>query len=90
MMKLAQMARAIIFPIQEGYKAMSYGLHVFVSSTCYELRDLRAGIKAWLTKLGVTPLMSDDRGFPHIDAVTVTVHVRPEGASYQWRKIPSG
>jgi error-prone DNA polymerase len=22
--------------------------------------------------------------------VTVTMHVRPEGASYQWRKVPSG
>ena len=48
---------------------MSYGLHVFVSSTCYELRDLRAGIRAWLTRLGVTPLMSDEGGFPHIDGM---------------------
>ena len=46
---------------------MSYALQVFVSSSCYELRDLRAAIKAWLKQLGLSPLMSDEGGFPHVD-----------------------
>jgi hypothetical protein len=48
---------------------MSYALPVFVSSTCYELRDLRAAIKAWLVQLGLEPLMSDEGGFPHVDGM---------------------
>jgi hypothetical protein len=48
---------------------MSYALQVFVSSTCHDLRDLRAAIKAWLTQLGLIPLMSDESGFPHIDGM---------------------
>jgi hypothetical protein len=48
---------------------MSYPLPVFVSSTCHELRDLRAAIKKWLRELGMTPMMSDDRGFPHVDGM---------------------
>ena len=46
---------------------MSYALQVFVSSVCYELRDLRAAINEWLTQHGLVPLMSDEAGFPHID-----------------------
>ncbi len=46
---------------------MGYALHVFVSSTCYELRDLRASVKAWLEGLGLVPLLSDEAGFPHVD-----------------------
>lgn len=45
---------------------MGYPLQVFVSSACYELRDLRASIKGWLHEHGLTPMMSDDPGFPHI------------------------
>jgi hypothetical protein len=48
---------------------MGYTLQVFVSSTCYELRDLRAAIKAWLSELGLKPLMSDEGGFPHVDGM---------------------
>jgi hypothetical protein len=48
---------------------MSYALQVFVSSTCYELRDLRAAIREWLTHLGLTPMMSDEGGFPHVDGM---------------------
>ena len=48
---------------------MGYALQVFVSSTCYELRDLRASIGDWLTQLGMKPVMSDEGGFPHIDGM---------------------
>jgi len=48
---------------------MGYSLHVFVSSTCYELRDLRAAIKAWLLDVGLTPMLSDDPAFPHFDGM---------------------
>ncbi len=44
-------------------------LHVFVSSACYELRDLRASIKQWLTQRGVEPYLSDDPGFPNTDSM---------------------
>jgi hypothetical protein len=48
---------------------VSYALQVFVSSTCYDLRDLRAGVRRWLKELGLTPLMSDENGFPHVDGM---------------------
>lgn len=48
---------------------MSLALHVFVSSACHELRDLRAAVRKWLLDLGLTPLMSDEGGFPHIDGM---------------------
>ena len=48
---------------------MSYALQVFVSSTCHELRDLRASIRAWLSNLGLKPQLSDEGGFPHIDGM---------------------
>ena len=44
---------------------MSSTLRVFVSSACFELRDLRASIRTWLTGLGLTPVMSDEGGFAH-------------------------
>jgi hypothetical protein len=44
---------------------MSYSLQVFVSSACYELRDLRAAVQSWLKNLGLTPILSDEGGFPH-------------------------
>ena len=43
---------------------MSYALNVFVSSMCYELRDLRAAVSSWLTEMGMQPLLSDEEGFP--------------------------
>jgi hypothetical protein len=46
---------------------MSFPLQIFVSSSCHELRDLRASIRAWLEGLGTTPLLSDEAGFPHFD-----------------------
>jgi len=48
---------------------VSYQLHVFVSSSCYELRDLRAAVGAWLKQLGITPQMSDESSFPHTDGM---------------------
>ena len=48
---------------------MSLALQVFVSSACHELRDLRASIRTWLEELGMTPIMSDEEGFPHIDGM---------------------
>lgn len=48
---------------------MGFALQVFVSSACYELRDLRAAIKEWLTQLGLTPMMSEEGGFPHVDGM---------------------
>lgn len=43
---------------------MSLALQVFISSSCHELRDLRAAVRKWLQNLGLTPVMSDDNGFP--------------------------
>jgi uncharacterized protein DUF4062 len=48
---------------------MGYALQVFVSSVCYALRDLRAAIKSWLEELGLTPLMSEEAGFPNVDGM---------------------
>lgn len=48
---------------------MSLTLQVFVSSACHELRDLRAAVRTWLLNLGLTPVMSDEAGFPHIDGM---------------------
>jgi hypothetical protein len=40
-------------------------MHVFVSSTCYDLLDLRAELQTTLTEAGMTPVLSDrmDSGF---------------------------
>ncbi len=83
---------------------MSYALQVFVSSTCYDLRDLRAAIKTWLKQFGLTPLMSDEVGFPHIGGMppyaaclralencplVIVVIDRRYGASFQdWGPYP--
>ncbi len=48
---------------------MSYSLQVFVSSSCYELRDLRAAVKSWLEEHGLSPILSDEGGFPHDDGL---------------------
>ena len=48
---------------------MSYALQVFVSSTCHELRALRAAIREWLVEHGMTPMMSEEAGFPHISGM---------------------
>lgn len=45
-------------------------LEIFVSSACYELRDLRASIKAFLEGLGIKPMLSDDTGFPDYPGVS--------------------
>jgi|ERR1700728_1408397 len=45
---------------------MSLALQVFVSSACHELRDLRASIRTWLVNLGLTPVLSDEGGFPNV------------------------
>ena len=83
---------------------VSYVLQVFVSSTCYELRDLRAAVRAWLKQLGLAPLMSDEGGFPHVDGMppyatclraleecplVIVVIDRRYGASFQdWGPYP--
>jgi len=43
---------------------MANHLSVFVSSGCYELRDLRASIRDFLKSLGMNPQLSEDSGFP--------------------------
>jgi hypothetical protein len=48
---------------------MSLTLQVFVSSSCHELRDLRAAVRTWLLNLGLVPVLSDEGGFPHIDGM---------------------
>lgn len=37
---------------------------IFVSSTVFNLRDLRAEVKRWLSGLGFQPCLSSDDGFP--------------------------
>jgi hypothetical protein len=39
-------------------------LSVFVSSGCYELRDLRVSIRDFLKSLGINPQLSEEPGFP--------------------------
>jgi len=39
-------------------------LQIFVSSMCYELRDLRAAVKDFLEELGIEPMLSNEGGFP--------------------------
>jgi hypothetical protein len=46
-----------------------FPLEVFVSSSCYELRDLRAAIRDWLTARGVVPMMSEATVFSHVDGM---------------------
>ena len=36
-----------------------HGAGVFISSTCYDLIDLRAELEAWIRDLGLSPVMSD-------------------------------
>ena len=42
---------------------MANVLSVFVSSGCYELRDLRASVRDFLKSLGINPQLSEDPGF---------------------------
>jgi len=42
---------------------------IFISSSCYELRDLRAALRFWLADRGLSPRMSDEGGFPHRDGI---------------------
>jgi hypothetical protein len=39
-------------------------LSVFVSSSCYELRDLRASVRDFLKGWGINPQLSEDPAFP--------------------------
>ena len=39
-------------------------LQIFVSSTCYELRDLRAAIRDFLEDRDMEPMLSNENGFP--------------------------
>ena len=48
---------------------MGFAPNVFVSSSCYELRDLRAAVRRWLSDMGFNPILSDADGFPHKDGM---------------------
>lgn len=48
---------------------MSFVFNVFVSSSCYELRDLRARLREWLSGMGFNPVLSEGEGFPHADGM---------------------
>ncbi len=48
---------------------MCFAPNVFVSSTCYELRDLRAAVRQWLSDMGFNPILSNVDGFPHSDGM---------------------
>jgi hypothetical protein len=48
---------------------MGFAPNVFVSSSCYELRDLRAAVRQWLSDMGFNPILSDVDGFPHCDGM---------------------
>jgi hypothetical protein len=48
---------------------MGFQPNVFVSSACYELRDLRAAIRKWLLEAGFNPILSDAGSFPHRDGM---------------------
>lgn len=45
---------------------MANVLQVFVSSMCYELRDLRAAVRDFLENLGMVPQLSNDPAFPRL------------------------
>jgi hypothetical protein len=45
---------------------VAHALSVFVSSGCYELRDLRASVRDFLKSLGINPQLSEDLGFPRV------------------------
>lgn len=49
--------------------AMGFSPNVFLSSSCFELRDLRAAVRQWLTEMGFNPILSDVGGFPHSDGI---------------------
>lgn len=48
---------------------MGFAFNVFVSSSCHELRDLRAAVRQWLSDMGFNPILSDVDGFPHGDGM---------------------
>jgi hypothetical protein len=48
---------------------MGFAPNVFVSSSCYELRDLRARLQEWLSGMGFNPILSEVDGFPHTDGM---------------------
>jgi Domain of unknown function (DUF4062) len=51
---------------------------VFVSSTCYDLNQIRADLREFLSSLGVEPLLSEHTTFPvnpHVDTIGNCVNV---------------
>lgn len=46
---------------------MSYALQVFVSSTCHDLRDLRAVVRNWFDNRKINAHLSDEIDFPSRD-----------------------
>ncbi len=48
---------------------MGFAFNVFVSSSCYELRDMRARLQEWLSGMGFNPILSEGEGFPHADGM---------------------
>jgi len=49
---------------------MSHHLQVFVSSTCHDLRDLRAVVRDWFKDRKITAHLSDEIGFPNHDGMS--------------------
>lgn len=47
-------------------------LNIFVSSTCYDLSQIRSDLKDFITEIGHQPLLSEDNSFP-IDARKTSV-----------------
>ncbi|TKV82241.1 DUF4062 domain-containing protein [Bradyrhizobium elkanii] len=48
---------------------MGFSPNVFLSSSCYELRDLRATVRQWLSDRGFNPILSEAGDFPHADGM---------------------
>ncbi len=51
------------------FALMAFAFNVFVSSSCYELRDMRARLQEWLSGMGFNPILSEGEGFPHTDGM---------------------
>jgi len=56
-------------PLPAHGDAISVALSVFVSSACYELRDLRFAIRDLLNEYGIVAIMSENPGFAHESGV---------------------
>src|SRR4051812_38429191 len=53
-----------LIPIQSPPMPTGYPPTVFVSSTCYDLNQLRSDLKDFLEGMGLEPLLSESPAFP--------------------------